>query len=229
MKKDYQEFESTLLFNIKQRSRTANGKSKTGVSSMKLPLLVGDEVLEQKVKENLLQTAQIVWNTPLSSSPAALNEYFFEWFDLLQDGLIDYEGYRPKREELEKKYALTAGKEVTLNPRYRLWEVHYDLARIQPREIDSCLNSYVTYISRNLDMLSGELKDYIRFLAYADRELDRVIHPWLDGCGRFATVLIMWLAANSPHPYPKFRPHSEHYASMITKESHEHYFGEITK
>lgn len=229
MKESYDEFLETLLFNVKQRSRTAQGKSNTGASSVKLPLLLQGVDLEKKVTENLLQVAPWAWETTgIGLSPNDLRSLFNDWFDILQDGLIDYGGYRSLREDLKQQWALERGKEVQINPRFRLWEVHYDTLRVKPCDIDTYLVGYTTFMATwfNTDRFDDR-REFASYLAFVDRQLDRVIHPWLDGCGRLATLLVMWVSRHSSFPYPRFKPHSEHYASMTTLGSHIKYFEEI--
>lgn len=231
MKDNYQEFLDTLLFNVKQRSRTASGKSTTNVSTVKLPLLLNGELLEAKVQENLRTVAPIVWETDgFKVSSKELRRLFDDWFDVIQDGLIDYGGYAPKREELQKKWAEELDRPIKLNPRYRIWEVHYDLVRVKPYFIDVHLNEFIDYIGAAWGTpICNDHEVYVRHLAFLDRELDRIIHPWLDGCGRFATILIMWVAKHTDLPYPRLKGHSEHYANMTFLDTHKHYFEEITR
>lgn len=218
------EFRRVFVENVRRRSRTAKGKVHTNVSPLKLPLLLADdpEMLAAQIHLNLLKTAEMLCS-PIMMENSLSHEWFglvFDmWFDQLQKGLLDIRGYSGKRKELGLRL---------FNLRYRIWEVNYDPTSPKPDEIEPRMQVFFAELEKwmVLRTISYNKLDFARLLAFADRELDRVIHPWLDGCGRFATAVVMWLAVRTPAmPLPQFGEREEHYAAMDAGlEAHTEYF-----
>jgi hypothetical protein len=217
----FEQFRGTFLANIRLRSRTAKGKVNTGISTLKLPLLVDGEELQAQLQLNLLKTARLLYSAIAMEhqiGPDQCKHMFNVWFDRLQEGLIDTWGYKQKREELGLPF---------FNLRYRIWDVNYDPTCPKPTEIEHQMDNFCIELAARMQSTAilTDRKAFAGLLAFADRELDRIIHPWLDGCGRFATAVVMWLAARVPDmPYPVFGQRDEHYAAMKTEESHTEYF-----
>ena len=218
----FAEFRDTFLANVRLRSRTVKGNVQhTNVSVLKLPLLLEGRRLQEQLATNLQITAEMLYCTAAvthSINYVWCKAAFNAWFDRLQDGLLDMLGYKEKARSL--------GISVP-NPRYRIWEVSYNPASPKPTEIDERMQVFYKQLTERmlLPVISSDKRAMAELLAFADRELDSVIHPWLDGCGRFATAVVMWIAARVPQmPLPQYGGREEHYKAIETLESHTEYF-----
>jgi hypothetical protein len=220
-KKTYAEFCNTFFTNVWRRSRTAKGEVNTKVSGLKLPLLLTGEDLQGQLNVNLQKTAGLIHKEVAAKNsidPAWCESIFNVWFDQLQYGLLDLSGYREK--------GLSLGL-LLANYRYRIWEVNYNPTSPKPMEIGARMQVFYRQLIDRMPTLAvlSDIESVARLLAFVDRELDSVIHPWLDGCGRFATAVVMWVAARvSKMPLPQFGMHEEHYKAIKTLETHTDYF-----
>ena len=67
--------------------------------------------------------------------------------------------------------------------------------------------------------------DTIEAMAYADLMTDGELRPWLDGCGRVATALVMWIARTLGAPLPLFTQRkSVHKMTIRDLDRHRLYF-----
>lgn len=214
-------FRDIFLENVRLRSRTVKGDIHTNVSALKLPLLLKGRELQEQLDVNLRRTAEILHDGVLQQgdiSPAWCKNVFDVWFDQLQDGLLDVSGYDRERNVLGLP---------SFNPRYRIWEVNYDPKSPKPEKIGECMQSFREQLVGKMSLVavSPNKETVAPLLAFVDRELDRVIHPWLDGCGRFATSAVMWVSARMfGVGLPKFGTREEHYKAISTIETHTDYF-----
>lgn len=219
----YQEFLGALRANVAARSRTARGAAHTGVSSRKLPLLKSGAELEGQLLDNLDRAARVAWESrDETCRPILLRHLFQRWIEELNRDLVDLEGYAEIR---RTRKAL-----ARLNPYYRIWEVTYHHANPAPGSIDKELRRFASQLAA-ADPSGPAMRseaDLAAVMAFADREIDLVIHPWIDGCGRFATVLVAWLAlrarmGNGSSPLPRFGPREDHYKAMRLLRTHRLY------
>jgi hypothetical protein len=62
-------------------------------------------------------------------------------------------------------------------------------------------------------------------MAYADLMIDGELRPWLDGCGRVAATLVMWIARTLGAPLPLFDTSKEvHKMTIRDLDRHTGYF-----
>jgi len=55
--------------------------------------------------------------------------------------------------------------------------------------------------------------------------LDQVIHPWVDGCARLSTAVVMWLALIKPgYGLPCFQDRERHYQTIRHSKTHVFYY-----
>ena len=74
-------------------------------------------------------------------------------------------------------------------------------------------------------MAYQDVRELPQILAWTDRMMDFVLHPWADGCGRMSTAAVMWICRVLKAPrYPYFGPRDEHYAAMKKLDTHTAYF-----
>lgn len=217
---DFSEFQSVFLANAKLRSRTVGGHVHTNVSDRKLPLLFAGQELQSRVDANLLKASEVIYKDAEVDrlTPEWCQTTFNKWFDLLQDGLLDMPGYAKKCEALGIHLE---------NVRYRIWDVSYNPMSPVPADIGKRMDAFCRILVKlNPSPTKPSHMSYISsLLAFVDCQLDSVIHPWLDGCGRFATVVVMWVAVRSGvSPLPKFGDRVEHYQAIKSLGSHTDYF-----
>ena len=230
-------FQSDFLTNIQKRSRTAKGESHTGVSATKKPLKKTGIELKAQVEANTTTLIQHIWNSERCErkperNPQELHRMLDEWYDIIQHDLQDSDPYADARPALEaeaERLARTTGLPFRINPRYRVWDVSYAGWNPPPVSLEIHMDIFYANLA---DLISDNIKDIAALpsaLAWADRMMDFVIHPWADGCGRMSTALVMWLAgavtsAHERTQFPQFQDREEHYRSIKTLDEHTHYF-----
>jgi hypothetical protein len=218
-------FEQALQYNVSQRSRTAQGKPRSNISPLKYPLLLEGEAAQKKVKENVSRTADILLDSVGCTTPNAA--LFETWYDALNRDLVDFRTYAKQAERLRKEWAV-AGKPCVFNYRYRAWPVHYDTRRVEPWEIHKEWILFITQLGDRMQdpQVFIHIDRLAELLAWADWSTDRIIHPWVDACGRFSTALVMWLWAHSSLPHPAFKSHGTHYEMIADLKRHTQYMKE---
>ena len=219
MQRGYTHFEQTFFENNAKRSRTVRGSGMTDVSPLKLPLLVSGEERSRQLDLNFDRVIKSTWRSAHEViGISTLRLLFRDWIESLSEGLVDLKGYT----KLRKEHGLTSP-----NPYYRLWEISYHKNNPKPTEIEVRLNLFMQALCARIESpqslrVPETLADV---LSFADREIDLIIHPWLDGCGRFATTLLMWIALRSGTGLlPHFRAREDHYEAMEkSAEAHSAY------
>lgn len=232
-----EEFVHVFRENIHSRSRTARGTADTSWGGdQKQALLLSGEALAYKVAANTEVTAEVVWSCRGigrklrrldGSEVRRVSELFF---DTLQQGLINYEAYVEDQAALREEAALRRaqqGETYTINPRYRLWTPEYLVRELDPVELEPAMDRFYNGVARNLWELRVSTGSLPAILGRCDYLLDMVLHPWLDGCGRHATAMVMWIAlVGGDGALPRFGTRDEHYVMFHDKdlEAHIAYF-----
>ncbi|MBI2120449.1 MAG: hypothetical protein HYT94_02380 [Parcubacteria group bacterium] len=201
-----QEFLSLFAENTEKRSRTSAGVGETSISPAKMDLLKAGDDLKRQVRENTLTLAEEIWETPGVHMDASLVRSFLEsWFDTIHTDILERNANK-----------------------YRLWEASYAHPEKSPppEYLGVWMDVFYAEIVKKMILTDGKsVKSVAILLAWADREMDLVIHPWSDGCGRMSTALVMWLALQvSEVGFPKFSKREEHYTAMKTAMRHTEYF-----
>lgn len=219
--------------NLTRRSRTAKGVSDTGTSKTKKKLLKEGEELRAQVRANTQHLIQTVWDARRNHGmrPDELRQMMERWYDIIQRDLQDDRVYAEERAKLQQEMdrlglRSTSDFPLTVNPRYRLWPVSYSKRNIQPIELETAMQKFYETLHALIQRERGALKtNEARLLAFADVELDGEIHPWLDGCGRLSTAVVMWLSLLNPDWYiPVFQERDEHYRCIHNLGGHTEYF-----
>lgn len=203
------EFKKIFLANIQARSRTSKGVSDTSVSKSKKPLLKSGDELKAQVLENTENLISRVWSKSrlCEITPESVRKETNSWYDIIQKNLQPNDVGR-----------------------YRTWPVKYSPLSPSPEIIEHALNEYYEVLSWMLTGIrrnSGELISGTQngILAWIDRQMDAVIHPWADGCGRMATASVMWASVLHPRfRLPRFRDRDEHYRCIEKFSTHKEYF-----
>lgn len=229
-----QAFLTLFVENTEKRSRTSMGVSDTTVSAAKKGLLKTGEDLKRQVSENTAALAKNIWERPVSRIEASFLRSFLEsWFDIIHADILDTEAYVFEQSRQGKHFDPIAdpmryGLCYRTNSKYRAWEVKYAYPKQSPppEYLEIWMDIFYAELVKKMIQTNGKsVNSVAKLLAWADREMDLVIHPWSDGCGRISTALVMWLALRvSEVGLPKFGIREEHYEAMKTVTGHTEYF-----
>ena len=226
----HREFSEVFGTNLSARSRTAKGVSDTSTSRQKKPLLKTGGALKAQVEENTERLIEEVWqNSRLAISPLNLELFANRWYDIINFELQDPEVY--KKEHREIILRVPDSQLGRANPRFRLWNAEYTTLNLSPEEIPAAMDDFYRDFSARLNAArlnaasNREDGRQDSLLAHADHMIDSAIHPWLDGCGRWATALVMYASiAVVGFRLPRFGTREEHYANIGNLERHTDYF-----
>ncbi|MBI2099585.1 hypothetical protein HYT45_04255 [Candidatus Uhrbacteria bacterium] len=235
-------FAQVFRMNIARRSRTAKGKDEGAkTSSKKKHLLLSGEELKKQVVVNTEKLIADVVALPIEKiSPSKLREMANLWFDITTERLCDLSAYEEEFKTLEaaaNRFGRSLGTPIQINRNYRLWTPKYTTANIPPLWLEKFMDEFYFDLSLRMCIMrdifpakdsaaSGAASEQAaQIMAYADLMMDGEIHPWIDGCGRVSTALVMYIARYLQAPLPLFAPtREEHYASINDIEKHTNYF-----
>lgn len=235
-----QRFAQIFRMNILRRSRTRSGRDEGAKTSLKKkPLLLSGEDLKKKVGENTEKLITDVASLPVDDgiSPSILRKMAPCWFQITVDGLYDFSAYEEEFKALQDKaerFGQSLGEKIEVSRNYRLWTSKYTTAGIPPLWIQKFMDEFYFHLSFRMNMVRHVLKERntsafsewaAQIMAYADLMMDGEIHPWIDGCSRISTALVMYIARYLEAPLPLFSPNrEEHYASITDIGAHTDYF-----
>lgn len=229
-------FAAIFKENLTKRSRTAKGISETSVNPAKKPPLKGGEELKKQVEENTEKLIRFVWECgALFEIGEEVSTVWVRWFCERCDRFINLGIKNPSHYEEEisflrkNAYLLSkiTGIPHKINSAYRVWNVSYANIEIPLYELELAMDKFYREIA---EMIKHQRRfSQSKILAYADHMMDGVIHPWADGCGRNATVLVMLLSLLPGHTLPVFGSRDEHYASICNLDAHTEYFERCLK
>jgi hypothetical protein len=231
--------------NVRRRSRTAKGQDKgSETSKSKKPLLLQGEALAAKVAANTerliadVATTADAWAEEMPAGTGdALRTACERWFDIVNDGLYGPDAYGDEFAALEKdaaKLGPLLQVELPVNPRYRLWTPGYTTAKVPPVLLEAFMTTFYDQLGAMLfdawlANLAGpaEAGQAAAVMAYADVMMDGELHPWMDGCGRVSTALVMGIARALGAPPPLFAETKDgHYATIRDLWPHTEYFAQ---
>lgn len=189
----YADFKAFFEENVARRSRTSKGISDISSSRVKQKLLKEGPDLEYQVKKNTDRLIDSVWEhrklDPITPQRICFLDTW--WNDIINFGLVPFGAYEEEYEELEKEG-------YKMNRRYRVWTPEYTTFKLAPHEIESSMSSFYQSLYENIERARRGALCQAGIIAYADFIVDSAIHPWVDGCGRSATALVMWLSLLVP-------------------------------
>lgn len=240
---DQQAYSAIFRENVRRRSRTAKGQDKgSETSASKKPLLLQGEALAAKVAANTERLIADVASTAdawAEDMPAAtadvLRTACERWFDIVNDGIYGPDAYGDAIGQLEKDAAkLGPLLELTLpiNRRYRLWTPSYTTIKVPPVLLEAFMDAFYDKLGAMLydAWLAGtygplDASHAAAIMAYADVMMDGELHPWMDGCGRVSTALVMCIARALGAAPPLFAETKDgHYAAIRDLWPHTEYF-----
>ncbi len=231
-------FLTIFRLNYMRRSRTAHGLDHNLGAPLKKPLLILGEELKLLAMRNFERLARDVLASP---RPARWTAGFFRdacerWFDLSNDGICGPDLYEEEFEVLKQDAVLAErarGVSVRVNPRYRVWAAEHTLMKTPPLLLEEQMELFygrLAQLAAAAEARHPSWNDVIEIMAYADLMTDGELRPWLDGCGRLATVLVMWLARTLGAPLPLFAASKEvHKMTIRDLDRHRLYFLECIR
>ncbi len=231
-------FRTVFRLNYMRRSRTAHGLDHNLGQPLKKPLLTVGEELKLVAMRNCDRLAEDVLATP---RPREWSADFFRgscerWFDLSNDGICGPDWYEEEFSVLKQDAALAErarGAPVRVNPRYRIWTPEHTLMKTPPLLLEEQMEFFyarLAGLARTAEERHPSWNHVIEAMAYADLMTDGELRPWLDGCGRLATVLVMWLARTFGAPLPLFASSKEvHKMTIRDLDRHRLYFLECIR
>ncbi|HTM69100.1 MAG TPA: hypothetical protein VL426_07490 [Candidatus Binatia bacterium] len=228
-----QRFLTVFKSNYTRRSRTAHGRDDNLDAPFKKQLMIDGDELKLAAMRNCMLLAKDVLETPRPPiwDGAVVRRHCERWFDLANDGIYGPDWYEEEFEALKADATLierARGAPVRVNPRYRLWTPEHTLMKVPPLLLEEQMD---VFYARVADLASNAEKNYpswndtVEAMAYADLMTDGELRPWLDGCGRVAVALVMWLARSLGAPLPLFAASKQvHKMTFRDLDKHRLYF-----
>lgn len=233
-----QRFLTVFKLNYTRRSRTAHGRDDNIGTTLKKPLMILGDELKLAAMRNCVLLAKDVLETP---KPAAWTADVFRthcerWFDIANDGIYGPDWHEEEYASLTEDAALIGrvrGMPVRVNPRYRMWTPEHTLMKVPPLLLEEQMDVFygrLAELAARAEKRFPSWGDTLEAMAYADLMTDGELRPWLDGCGRVATALVMWIARATGAPLPLFAASKEvHKMTYRDLDRHRLYFLECIR
>jgi hypothetical protein len=233
-----QRFLTVFKLNYVRRSRTAHGRDENIGGPLKKPLMIVGEELKLAAMRNCMLLAADVMATPKPPVWHAdvIRRHCERWFDIANDGIYGPDWYEEEHEALAADAAVierVRGATVRINPRYRIWTPEHTLMKVPPLLLEEQMEIFygrLAELAARAEDRFPSWNDTVEAMAYADLMTDGELRPWLDGCGRVATALVVWLARALGAPLPLFSQSKEvHKMTMRDLDKHRLYFLECIR
>ncbi len=231
-------FQTVFRQNFIRRSRTAHGVDNNIDGPMKKPLLVSGDSLRAAAMRNCRALISDVLETsrPDQWTADMLRRKCEHWFDLANRGIYGPEWYEDEFLALAEDAALierVRGVPVSVNRRYRMWTPEHTLMKVPPLLLEDQMDIFYHRLADLLARAEANFPswgDTLEAMAYADIMTDGELRPWLDGCGRVAMTLVMWIARVLGAPLPLFAANREvHKMTYRDIDKHRLYFLECIR
>ncbi len=161
--------------NSRRLSRTRAGRSDTGSSALKQPLLLSGDALRARAAHNELKMHEFVWSTRRAGPPDnvdAVRSLLFEIADLTNDGLLP--AGRLRTWPIGAHQASASGGVAVSGPE----------AKVAPDDIPEAVDAFCAIVHARWPELSV---DPVPLASWAEWQLNGgPLHPFYDGCGRIA-------------------------------------------
>ena len=225
-------FQSLFTLNYARRSRTAHGRDENLGGPAKKPLCVTGEELKRAAMRNCSRLVDDILTSPRPTAWTAqvVRDCCERWFGIINAGICGPEWYAEEFGSLRKDAVLierARGAPVLINPRYRLWTPEHTVMKVPPILLEEQMEVFYGRVAELIARAEARFpswSDTIEAMAYADLMIDGEIRPWLDGCGRVATALVMWIARMLGAPLPLFAASKEvHKMTMRDFDRHRLY------
>ena len=219
--------------NYARRSRTTHGRDENLGGPLKKPLTLVGTDLRRRAVSNGERLATLVLETPRPAAwtPDVLRANCERWFDLANEGICGPEWYADSFGALAadaQTLTRSCGRPIRANPRYRLWTPEHTTLKVSPLLLEDEMDRFYGRLAELLTRAESRFpswSDTIEAMAYADLMTDGELRPWLDGCGRVAVALVMWIAHVLGAPLPLFAESKEvHKMTIRDLDRHRLYF-----
>src|SRR3989344_4830043 len=188
--------------NYTRRSRTAHGHDNNLGGPLKKPLLmVGDDLKRITLANGERLAADVFATTrPATWTADILRGHCERWFALANERICgpdwsadEFAALRADTETLTR----TCGRPIRANPRYRIWTPEHTMLKASPLLLEDEMDRFYARLAELLARAESRFPSWsytIEAMAYADLMTDGELRPWLDGCGRVAVALVLWIA-----------------------------------
>lgn len=225
-------FRTVFKMNYFRRSQTAHGRDINLDQPHKKPLMVLGERLKAAAMENCVALTEdiIATSRPATWTAELLRNHCERWFDIANRGIYSPQWYEDEFAELQADAELVSkarGAPVRVNSRYRIWTPEHTLMKVSPILLEEQMEHFYVRLAELLGTAQKRKswKDALNALAYADLMMDGELRPWLDGCGRVTTALVMWLSRVTGVALPLFAESKEvHKMTIRDLDRHVQYF-----
>jgi hypothetical protein len=205
MRFDYDKVDWTFVSRIldensRRLSRTRSGRSDTGTSALKRPLLLSGEALKEKAKENERAVHQFLFQHRHAALTGAreVGELLFQIADQTNAGLLPEGRFRTW--PIEARQRSVDGGAAVSGP----------VSKIAPEAIAESVDRFCDDLWRR----SSESKEEsIALAAWAEWELNGgLLHPFYDGCGRISRLFAAALLVKAGEMLPLFEDRATYFA-----------------
>lgn len=205
-------FQQIFLANMRTKSNTVRTQEVHRAHDDKPTYRLAGEALRLELDQRVLEVAADVYMSMRSNwNPHMIAQRVERWHRSMTEEL-----YAEQHDEIA----------------YRTWPLEYNPQATPSDDIKGDLAFFYNFLSdRSFTMEHYRIPTSLPgHLAWIDREFDRVIHPFADGCGRIATSLVMWFSlAHGGGILPRFTSREEHYASIDSIDAHTNYYARILR
>lgn len=228
-------FASLFAMNYARRSRTVRGRDENLDGPAKKPLMTIGKRLTHLALKSCKELIKDVRATPKPTvwDPQVLRGHCERWFDIANRGICSIDWYEEEYRALKADADLIArvrGVPARVNERYRIWTPEHTLMKVPPLLLEEEMDRFYARLAElcaHAEKTFPSWSATIEALTYADLMVDGEIRPWLDGCGRVAVALVMWLARVLGAPFPLFATSKEvHKMTIRDINKHRLYFME---
>ncbi|MEA3249051.1 MAG: hypothetical protein U9Q03_01690 [Patescibacteria group bacterium] len=210
-------FRQIFMMNVMHRSRTLHGADENLDRPFKKQLELSGRPLMSVARRNCKALVDDVLSTPRPDEwgPVVFRQHCERWFDLVNRRINGPQWYRQEFGRLQRQatyYGRVQGRAANVNPRYRIWTPAHTVTQVHPLLLEDQMD---IFYGRLADLMVQAEEHHpswhhaIEAMAYADLMIDGELRPWIDGCGRIATALVMWVARMLGVPQPLFAENKE--------------------
>jgi hypothetical protein len=190
-------FRTVYERNLITTSRTSRGTSDTSVSDQKEKSLLAEEELIAQVeinKEKLLQF--ILENSQMSiKDPVRVKELILAVAKIVNAGIVSDPAA------------------------FRTWEVKYAENSPLPGELPEAMDDFYESLLQKIRMAEeGKIRP-AEIGAWIEYEIDKILHPFADGCGRISKAISALILSCLKSPLPLFDSRENYYAQMKRGEN----------
>lgn len=183
-------YKKAFFENLSMTSRTASGNLDASVSTEKQSHQTENVNVSEIVRANEHRLFDFLWESR--------SEHFDNPVSLL--GFVD-------------NLAGVVNNNLVKSPKlWRTWDVDYG-RKIKADDLSSGMMRFANdFIAKYADLDSEA--DYVEFACWVELEVDRHLHPYVDGVGRIAKALSFWVLMSKGLALPDYGSRGTYYKAM---------------